>query len=330
MDNHGDATTECCADCGGVAGEGVRLKTCKACMVAKYCNAACQTNHWPKHKKECKQLYDETLFKNPPPKEDCPICFLPMPTLIIFSKSLPPATIFSVPVHDFAEANEELEMEDMKHYYECCGKHICRGCAHSFTESGNIENCPYCNAERNGKTYIEREERVEELRKRVEANDSVAMYVLGTYYDQGRGGLLQDRKKANELFARAAGLGSNYAHFSLGGYYFEEGGGDVKKASKKSKFHYEAAAMAGHEVARYYVGGLEIESGNMERAVKHWIIAASAGHCKAMNALTTLFKRGVVSRDRIDSTLTAYNNSCVEMRSEARDKYMSDLKNRQR
>ena len=181
MDNHGDATTECCADCGGVAGEGVRLKTCKACMVAKYCNAACQTNHWPKHKKECKQLYDETLFKNPPPKEDCPICFLPMPTLIIFSKSLPPATIFSVPVHDFAEANEELEMEDMKHYYECCGKHICRGCAHSFTESGNIENCPYCNAERNGKTYIEREERVEELRKRVEANDSVAMYVLGTY-----------------------------------------------------------------------------------------------------------------------------------------------------
>jgi hypothetical protein len=41
------------------------------------------TEYWPKHKKLCKQraaeLHDEALFKEPPPKEDCPICFLPMP-----------------------------------------------------------------------------------------------------------------------------------------------------------------------------------------------------------------------------------------------------------
>jgi hypothetical protein len=38
----------------------------------------------------------------------------------------------------------------------------------------------------------------------------------------------------------------------------------------------------------------------------------------------------MVNRDTIDSTLAAYNTSCVEMRSEARDNYMSDFKNRQR
>jgi hypothetical protein len=38
-----------------------------------------------------------------------------------------------------------------------------------------------------------------------------------------------------------------------------------------------------------------------------------------MHELKTLFEQGYVSRESIDSTLTAYNNSCAEMRSEARD-----------
>ena len=43
------------------------------------------------------------------------------------------------------------------------------------------------------------------------------------------------------------------------------------------KFHLEAAAMAGHEVARCMLGIMENKSGNRERAIKHWTIAASAG-----------------------------------------------------
>jgi hypothetical protein len=46
----------CCAECGGVAGEGISLKMCKSCMSVRYCNAECQRNHWPKHKTECKLL----------------------------------------------------------------------------------------------------------------------------------------------------------------------------------------------------------------------------------------------------------------------------------
>jgi TPR repeat protein len=58
---------------------------------------------------------------------------------------------------------------------------------------------------------------------------------------------------------------------------------------KKAKFHYEAAAMAGDEEARYNLGTMEAQSGNMERAVKHWTIAASAGHYDAMHNMLVAF-----------------------------------------
>jgi hypothetical protein len=80
--------------------------------------------------------------------------------------------------------------------------------------------------------------------------------------------------------------------------------------------------MAGHELARCNCGLMEFKSGNKEQAVKHWIIAASAGHFLAIHALLVEFYHGLVSGETIDSTLTAYNNSCAEMRSEARDAHI--------
>jgi len=77
--------------------------------------------------------------------------------------------------------------------------------------------------------------------------------------------------------------------------------------------------MAGNEDARCNLGAMEAQSGNMERAVKHWMIAASAGDYKAMHNLLIAFNHGSISRSAIDSTLTAYNDSCAEMRSDARD-----------
>ena len=308
------ATNACCAECGEEGG--VSLKTCKACMHARYCSAVCQRNHWPKHKTACKlraaELRDKALFKDPPPKEDCPICFLPMPATILLCASLPPATTSSVPIYDYAIANDGLEAKDMEVYYSCCGKSICSGCIlHPLYAAGYICKCPFCNAERN--IYATDEDKVAQIRKRVEANDAGAMYVLGTYYDQGLVGLLQDREKAIALWTQAAERGSSRAHFSLGRIYHE--GENLKKA----KFHWGSAAMAGHDGARCNLGSLEYNSGKMERAIKHWTIAASAGSYFALRELIICFQEGSVTRESIDSTLAAYNSSCAEMRSEARD-----------
>jgi rubrerythrin len=57
----------------------------------------------------------------------------------------------SVPINDFAEANEELADKATESYYPCCGKSICRGCLYSFVESGNEDKCPFCNCDRMGK-----------------------------------------------------------------------------------------------------------------------------------------------------------------------------------
>jgi TPR repeat protein len=149
--------------------------------------------------------------------------------------------------------------------------------------------------------------------KRVEANDAASIYALGHGYYQGLHGLQQDHAKAIELYARAAELGYSKAHNKLAGAYHQMGD------KKKAKFHMEAAAMAGHEMARSNLGVMEYNSRKLERAVKHWTIAASAGSYDSMNHLRINFEKGCDSRELIDSTLTAYNNSCAEMRSEARD-----------
>ena len=80
--------------------------------------------------------------------------------------------------------------------------------------------------------------------------------------------------------------------------------------------------MAGHEVAWCNLGTMEANSGNMERAIKHWTIAASAGCFCAMYHLISFFQKGFVSRESINSILAAYNKSCAEMRSQARDAYI--------
>jgi TPR repeat protein len=177
-------------------------------------------------------------------------------------------------------------------------------------DSGKIGKCPFCNSEQGGKTH---QVAVEGIMKRVEANDAGAICLLASYYHQGIIGLHQDRVRAIDLWKQAAELGSSQAHYNLGSIYRE--GGVLMKA----KFHYEAAAMAGHEVARCNLGVIEGKFGNMERAVKHWMIAASTGCYKAMFLLKTYFEKGLMPRDAIESTLTAYNSCCAEMRSEARD-----------
>lgn len=101
-----------CANC-GKEGDDVN-NICNKCKMVMYCNAACKKKHRSKHKKQCErrvaELHDKELFKQPPPDEDCPICFLRMPILY---------TGWT--------------------YKSCCGKRICSGCCYAplYDNQGN-------------------------------------------------------------------------------------------------------------------------------------------------------------------------------------------------
>ena len=238
-----------------------------------------------------------------------------MPTRLISCVSLPNANISSVPIYDFAVANVELTKREMEQYYPLLSR-ICAGCVHSFICAGNIGKCPFRNSDRGN----ENDEHIKQIMKRVAANDPAAIYMLAHFYYQGLGGLQQDRAKAIELFRRSAELGCNIAGSNLGGIYL--GGRDWKKA----KFYFEAAAIAGCEASRYELADIEKELGNVERAIQHLRIGAKAGCYCAMHVLQVGFERGGVSRESIDSTLAAYNNSCAEMRSESRNAFIRHAK----
>ncbi len=150
-----------CANC-DKEGNSDNMNTCNKCKQVKYCNASYKKKHRHKHTKQCEEyvrraagraveLHDEKLFKEPPPLfEDCPICFLRLPLL-----------------------------ESGRRYKTCCGKIICSGCCYAplYDNQGNEvdeKKCPFCRT-----PYPTSEEAVERLRKRVEANDILAINNLG-------------------------------------------------------------------------------------------------------------------------------------------------------
>jgi hypothetical protein len=77
---------------------------------------------------------------------------------------------------------------------------------HSFIISENDGKCPFCNSDRASKID---EEKIEEIMKRVEANDAASIYVLANHYEHGGLGLQQNYTKAKEFYARSADLGFN-------------------------------------------------------------------------------------------------------------------------
>ena len=183
-----------CANC-GIGGEGdndiqlndIQLKTCTACKMVKYCSRECQIAHRPQHKKECKkraaELHDEKLFKQPPQLEDCPICFLLMPSLWSGHK-----------------------------YMTCCGKFICTGCVVANIVMNGADLCPFC------RTPIPAtdEQFMKNYEKRVELGDVHAIYDAGCLYDAGTDGFPQNKAKALELWQQAAELGHTESYYNIG------------------------------------------------------------------------------------------------------------------
>ena len=291
--NTTDNIVSVCANCGKGEEESGKLKTCTACKLVKYCNRECQIAHRLQHKKECRkrvaELNDERLFKQPSPDEDCPICFILLPTLRTGYR-----------------------------YMSCCGKTICSGCMHApvYDDQGNEvdnEKCPFCRT-----PWPEAEELIERDKERMEKGDVQAIYNVGCDYFHGGGDVPQDHTKGLELFHRAAELGYAKAYTNIGSSYKIGQGVQVDK--KKAMHYYERAAMGGNVLARHNLGNDEMREGNMDRALKHFMIAVRSGHDDSLNNVKVLFSNGHATKDDYTKALQSYQEYLGEIRSPQRDK----------
>ncbi len=276
-DNHeADENNDMCASCGVAEVDDIKLKNCTACYLVKYCSIECQKDHRKQHKDACKKraakLRDEVLFKQPENTNmgDCPICAIALPLVRMKSTM-----------------------------YPCCGKIICNGCCianqvREFEE--NLQHkCPFCR-----EPASETEEgRYKQMMKRINMNDPAALNQHGVeHYNKG------DYIGAFEHWTKAAELGDADAHYQLALLYHDELG--VEKDRGKEMYHSENAAIGGHPGARYNLGSLELKNGNLGKAVKHFVIAATQGDDRSIKALMYLFKEGFVSKEDLAAALRAH------------------------
>ena len=279
----------CCASCGIAGIDDIKLKDCDDCDLVKYCSDECQKDHFPKHEEACKkraaELKDEILFRQPESSDlgDCPICCLPLPI--------------------------DPEKSTL---YPCCSKYICNGCsyANKMRESkGKLQHrCLFC------RTVMPNtdEEFIDLLMKRVETNDPVAICEMGTErYDEG------DFSSAFEYYSNAAALGDADAHYQLSILYRD--GQGVEKDKKKELYYAEQAAIGGHPSARHNLGCEEWRNGAVDRAAKHWIIAAKLGFGKSLEDVKSLYKAGHVSKDDFAEALRGHYAAIAATKSPQRE-----------
>ena len=280
-----------CANCGKGEEDSIKLKTCTACKAVKYCNAACQKAHRPQHKNECRkravELQDEDLFKQTR-EEDCPICCIRLPA-----------------------------SDSGKRYQVCCGKVICSGCMFGVQVRDDVDTkCPFC---RVPTPYeVETEIFVERFYKRMEFGDTEAMYHIGYYHMYGDLGFPLNPEKAFELFIRAADLGHASANYQLGKAYFL-GQGPVERDVMKAIHYKKLAAMGGDLVARHSLGLIEAGVGNMDKALKHYMIALKSGYKTSLDEVRSLYTKGRATKKDYENALRSWQAYLDEIRSDQRD-----------
>jgi hypothetical protein len=290
---------EVCASCGIAPVDDIKLKICDGCDLVKYCSNKCQENHREQHEDDCKkrkveleqherecnqkmtELHDKELFEQPDESYlgECPICFLP------------------------------LSIEPLKSiFHSCCCKFACDGCVYADFKSSGRNRCPFC---QEPAVYGE-EEHDKRIMKRVKANDPAAMSCMG-----GRHHAEGDYDKAFEYYAKAAELGDATAHLKLGCmYYIGEG---VEKDEERGMYYFEKAAIGGHPKARHHLAIFEGTNGNIEREVKHFVIAAKLGHEESMKALWGHFSAGNISKENLEATLRTFKTAIDATKSAQRD-----------
>ena len=229
--------------------------------------------------------HEEDLFKQPPQDEDCPICFLPLPSL-----------------------------ETGMRHKSCCGKVVCSGCIHAVRKLDPVHwKCPFCRVP----MPISDKETIRRIKARMEMDDAIATHSFGCFYYNGELGFPQNWNKAIDLWHRAAELGHAKSYFNIGhAYHYGRG---VERDMKKAQHYYELSAIRGYTGARPNLGCFEEGAGNVGIALKHYMIAAGCGNDNSLKKIREFYTNGHATKDDYAKALRSHQKYVDGIKSDQRD-----------
>lgn len=205
------------------------------------------------------EMADVDVLTAPPLKKECPICFLPFP-------------LFPHSVSGSGSA-----------FLSCCEKMVCSGCYYkngmANRESGVEIKCAFCrNPMRN---ECSESDYVNKMNKLVRNGNPDACMEMAKKYTNERFGVPRSERdalemyiRALEMYIRAAQLGDAAAFRYISEYY--QGGLVVERDTSKQRAFLEIAVKKGSIDARHFLACLIAESGDVDNAIQHLKIAASA------------------------------------------------------
>ena len=88
---------------------------------------------------------------------------------------------------------------------------------------------------------------------------------------------------------------------------------------KKAMHYYELAAMRGNVDSRHNLGVTENKAGNVERALRHFMIAVADGHNGSLKEIQKLYSNGHAAKDEYTKALRSYQKYLAEVKSSQRD-----------
>ena len=273
-----------CGWCGIAEVDNIKLEDCDGCDLVKYCGDKCRGEHRHWHVGDCKrrakELHDKELFAQPDGSH--------------YGEC--PICFLPLPL----EARKSI-------LNSCCSKLICSGCVYAHRKN-NGGDCPFC---REPAPYDEREWKKRTM-ERGKANDPAAMCQMGVVRSEEG-----DHDIAVKYWTKAAELGDVGAHYQLSLAYW--GGRGVEEDEEKEIYHYEKAAIGGDPTARHNLACYESRNGNIERSVKHLIIAANLGYEKSMKSLWKYYSDGNIAKEDLESTLRTHKAAIDAMKSAQRE-----------
>ena len=156
--------------------------------------------------------------------------------------------------------------------------------------------------------------------ERIRKGDGKAAYKLALKYRDGDAliKIPKNEVKSLELLHHAADdLGYSTAMMEVERVYATGQHGATRDVDKGRKYS-EVAVKLGNVHARLPLGMLEAEEGNIDLAIRHWKVAASAGDERSVKKLWAFFYRKALEKAELEVTLRAHKEACDVVNNEER------------